>query len=283
MVDKKVAVVVLNYKVKQETLECINSIKQSEYKNIEIIVVDNNSQDGLGEEVAKLKDIIFIQNSDNLGYTGGNNIGIKQALINGADYIFVLNADTLIDPKAIGNLVLAAQGELAGILGPKILFNDKKTIWYAGGVFDKANVLGQHRGVDEIDHGQFNTPGETEYITGGAMFIKKEVLEKIGLFDERYFLYYEDSDFCFRAKQAGFNLMYIPNALIYHHNAKSTGLGSSLQDYYITRNRMLFASKFLPFRTQFALFREGIRNIANPVRRHAFFDFLVGNLGKGDI
>jgi GT2 family glycosyltransferase len=111
--------------------------------------------------------------------------------------------------------------------------------------------------------------------------VKREVFEKIGLFDERYFLYYEESDFCYRAKEAGYKIMYIPKAIVYHKNAQTTGLGSPLQDYYITRNRMLFASKFLPLRTRFALFREGIRNWSNPTRKKAHLDFLFGKFGRG--
>lgn len=279
---KKVAVIILNYKTKKLTLECIDSVKKSSYKNIEIIIVDNNSEDGLEDNIKKNPQISFIQTGENLGYTGGNNIGIKKALILNSDYIFILNSDTELAQNAIENLVFAGEkDESIGIIGPKILFDDKKTIWFAGGIFDKNNILGSHRGVDQKDEGQFDAETETDYITGAAMFIKKEVVDKIGLFDERYFLYYEDSDFCKRAKNAGFNIIFAPSAIVYHENAKSTGLGSSLQDYFITRNRMLYASKFADFRIKFALFREAIRNIFIPVRRLALYDFLVDNLGKG--
>lgn len=277
----KVAVVILNYRVKDRALNCVGSVQKSNYQNLEIIVVDNNSQDGLEEEIQKIAGVKFIQTNDNLGYTGGNNIGIKKALENQADYIFILNADTEIDQNTISNLVKVSQDQEIGIAGPKILFDDQKTIWYAGGIFDMDNVLGKHRGVDEKDQGQYDKIEETNYVSGGAMFVDKKVFEKIGFFDDKYFLYYEDSDFCFRAKKAGFKIRYVPSAVVFHANAQSTGLGSPLQDYYITRNRMLFASKFLPFRTKFALFREALKNLGSPTRRKAFFDFLLGNLGRG--
>lgn len=277
----KVAVVILNFKVKEETIRCIASVKKSDYRNIEIIVVDNNSGDGIEERIKNIKDVLFIQSKENLGYTGGNNLGIKKGLENGADYIFVLNPDTEVGKTVIGSLVSEAEKEQAGIVGPKILFSDKETIWYAGGILDLANVLGRHRGVDEQDKGQYDTIEKTGFVTGGAMFVKSDVFRKIGLFDEKYFMYLEDSDFCYRAKKMGYKILYNPKAVIYHENAKSAGLGSSLQDYFITRNRMLFASKFLPFRTKFALLREALRNIVNPVRRLALFDFLAGNFGKG--
>ncbi len=278
---KKVIVVILNYKVKKEALWCIQSVKKSDYQNIEIIVVDNNSEDGIAKEIKNMKDIVFIQSRDNLGYTGGNNLGIKKAIDHGADYIFILNPDTEVTKMAISSLVAESEKGRAGIVGPKIIFNDKETIWYAGGILDLANVLGGHKGVDEKDEGQYDKIEATEFVTGGAMFVKSGVFKKIGLFDEKYFMYLEDMDFCYRAKKMGFKILYNPRAIVYHENAKSAGLGSSLQDYFITRNRMLFASKFLPFRTRFALFREGLRNILNPIRRLALFDFLIDNFGKG--
>lgn len=277
----KVAVVILNFKVCKETLKCVNSVIKSDYQKMEIIVVDNNSGDDIEKEIKGMEGVLFIQSKGNLGYTGGNNLGINKALENGADYIFILNPDTEVEKNTISSLVVGAEKEQAGISGPKILFSDKETIWYAGGILDLANVLGRHRGVDEKDKGQYDKIEKTEFVTGGAMFVKSDVFKKIGLFDEKYFMYLEDSDFCYRAKRAGFKILYNPKAVIYHENAKSAGLGSSLQDYFITRNRMLFAAKFLPFRTKFALLREAFKNILNSVKRLALFDFLMGNFGKG--
>ena len=279
---KKVAVIILNYKVRELILKCIDSVRKSTFKDFEIIVVDNNSRDGLAEALQG-QDIIFIQNRENLGYTGGNNIGIKLALLKRSDFIFILNPDTQIDKSCVENLVKAAEKYNFGIAGPKIFFSGSKKIWYGGGIFDRSNVIGKHIGVDEIDNGKYDKANETDFVTGAAFFVKTEVFSNIGLFDERFFLYYEDSEFCFRAKKKSFKIMYIPQALVYHANAKSAGLGSPLQDYFQTRNRMLFASVYFPFRTRFALFREALRNLGNPVRRLAFFDFLIGNFGKGSL
>ncbi|MCL5072454.1 MAG: glycosyltransferase family 2 protein, partial [Actinobacteria bacterium] len=267
----KVAIVILNFKVRKEALNCIASVKKSDYEQTEIILVDNNSGDGIETEVQKDKSIMFIQSGANLGYTGGNNLGIKKALDSRADYIFILNPDTEIEKDTIKNLVEVAESQNAGISGPKILFEDRKTIWYAGGIMDMDNVLGSHRGVDEKDDGQYDTIEETEFVTGGAMFVKREVFEKVGIFDDKYFMYLEDSDLCLRAKKMGYKILYNPKAVVFHENAKSAGLGSALQDYFITRNRMYFASKFLRFRTRFALFREGLRNLGSPIRRKFFF------------
>lgn len=278
--SKKVTVVILNYKLKEDTLKCLASVKNSNYQNFDLIVLDNGSDDGLESEISKDKNLTFIQNGQNLGFTG-NNIGIKKALAEGAEYVFILNPDTIIEAETISNLVEGLEEYQAGIACPKIYFDQPRKIWFAGGKLDQLNVLGSNIGVNEVDHGQYDQDREIEIGTGAALFVKKEVFEKIGILDERFFLYYEDTDFCYRAKQAGFKIMYLPKAIVYHENAKSTGLGSSLQDYFITRNRMLFAKKFLPLRTQFALLREAIRNFANPIRRSALIDFLLGRFGKG--
>lgn len=278
---KKVAVVILNYKVKDYTLACIRSVRKSSYPNIEIIVVDNNSQDDLEKEISGFREVKFIQAHANLGYTGGNNLGIKQALKDNADYVFILNPDTEVKPDCIQRLIVGMVNEGVAVAGSKILFADHKTIWFAGGIMDLANVLHGHRGVDEKDKGQYEVASETDYVTGGAMMVRSDVFQKIGFLDDRYFMYYEDSDFCFRAKKAGFKIFYFPSAVIYHENAKSAGLGSPFQDYFITRNRMLFAAKFLSLRIQLALLREAVRNIKIPARRLALLDYLLSNYGKG--
>lgn len=277
---KRVAVVILNYKLRKLTLECLKSVKKSSYGQIKVYVVDNDSGDDLKKELGS--EITFIQAGSNLGYAGGNNLGITAALKDGCNLIFIINPDTQVDVDCIKSCVeLMSSDQTIGVIGPKILFSDKKTIWYAGGIFDRDNVLGTHRGVDQQDVGQFDKIGETDFVSGAAMMVRREVFERIGLFDERYFLYYEDSDFCLRAKRRGFKLVYNPQALVYHKNAQATGLGSPLQDYFITKNRMLLASKFLPLRTRLALLREAFKNLGNPTRRLALFDFLLGRFGQG--
>lgn len=278
---KKVAVIILNYKLKEQTLECIKSVQKSNYKNLKLIVVDNNSDDGLASEINKNKDLLFIQSGDNLGYSGGNNIGIRKAISQGADFIFVLNPDTTIESNTIK--ILAEESETLGydIASPKIYLGISKTFYFAGKTLDKLNVLGLHRGINELDVGQFDKAEEIDDAAGAALFIKREVFEKVGLFDERFFLYYEDSDFIFRAKSMGFKIMYIPKAVVYHLGSQATKLGSPLQDYFITRNRLLFAKKYLSRRTQFALIREVLRNFNNKSRRMALFDFITNNFGKG--
>lgn len=275
----RIGVVILNYKLKEEADRAISSVFLTGYDELEVILVDNNSKDGCEELVKKYPKLHFIEAGENKGFSGGCNMGIKIALELKCNFVMLLNPDAWLKKDCLTRLVQGALETGAGIMGPKIYFPDKKTILYAGGNFDLKNVLGSHRGVDQIDDGRFDEVVETDFVTGGVMFVDKSVFQKIGLLDESYFLYYEDVDFCYRARQMGFKIMFYPKAVAYHESGKITGVGSPLQDYYITRNRMIFAKKFLSFRTQIALFREALRNIKNIYRRKALFDYWWGNFG----
>jgi hypothetical protein len=139
--------------------------------------------------------------------------------------------------------------------------------------------------VDEVDHQQYEKVEETEIATGCCMLIRKEVFRKVGLFEDKYFLYYEDSDLCMRVKRKGFKILYVPSSIIWHKNAGSAGgSGSQLQDYYITRNRLLFGSKFAPIRSKIALFKESLRLLFSGRRwqKQGVVDFYLGRLGKGN-
>lgn len=286
----KIAVIILNYNGLKNTIDCINSVKQLKKTNflLEIVVIDNNSHDGPIKELKIIKDITFIDSNKNLGYSGGNNLGIKFALKKGFQYFLILNNDTIVDENLIVNLLKNSAS--ADIIAPKIYFTPGnefhkekykksdlgKVIWYAGGKIDWNNIIGCHIGVDEVDIGQFATSKSIDFATGACMFIKKEVFDKIGYFDEKYFLYLEDMDFCVRAKKAGFKIMFDPSAILWHKNAQSAGgSGSNLQDYYITRNRLLFAFKFAKLKTKFAVFKQTLLQIKNKTKRQAFFDFIT--------
>ena len=292
----KVAIIVLNYKGLADTLICLDSLRRvkSDNFNLEIIVVDNGSNGGSKEALSNLRDIRLIALEKNLGYSGGNNVGIKEAIKRDVEYILVLNNDTLIDPNFLIELVNAAKK--GDIISPKIYFAKGfefhksrykkadlgKVIWYAGGEIDWQNVIGKHIGVDEVDKGQYSASIETGFATGACMFVKREVFEKVGFFDEKYFLYLEDIDLCQRAKRAGFKITFEPKAIIWHKNASSSGgSGSKLQDYYITRNRLLFAFKYAKLKTKLAVFRQILMNMNNSVKRRALVDFITFNFGRG--
>lgn len=300
---KTVFISILNFNGKKNTLECIESLRKINTAgfNLTIVVVDNGSEEKL--DLKESSDghtrFKFIGSKDNLGFSGGHNLGIKYALENGADYILILNNDTYIDKDFLRELLkVAEKDEKIGILAPKIYFasgyefhKEKyrknelgKVIWYAGGKMDWKNVIGNHIGVDEVDKGQFDKIEETELVTGCCMMIKKEVLDKVGIFDERYYLYYEDSDLNIRAKKKGFKIVYVPKSIIFHKNAGSAGgSGSKLQDYYITRNRLIFAMKYASIRAKFALLRESLKILFTGRfwQKRGVLDFYLGRLGKG--
>ncbi len=296
---KKVSLIIVNWNGRKMTLDCLKSLEKVRRDgfSLEIIVVDNGSTDGSVKKINELE-IKLIKNRENLGFAEGNNVGIRYALENGADYVCLLNNDTRVNPDFLTELVKTAQSnEKIGIIGGKIYFEkgyefhkerykedeQGKVIWYAGGLIDWNNIYTAHRGVDEVDRGQYETETETEYVNGCLMLVKREVFEKIGLFDKRYFLYFEDADLSLRAKKAGFGLLYCPTAKIWHLNSGSSASGSGLHDYFITRNRMLFGMKFASLRSKLALIKESFELIKNGRRwqKKGIKDFYLGKFGKG--
>ncbi len=209
----------------------------------------------------------------------------------GAEVVYILNNDTEVDE----NLFFRSYRYVAGknrIAGGKIYYakgyeyhdNQKgngNILWYAGGYFDWSIVIARHYGVDEIDIGQHDKIIPVDFITGCFIAVPRQVFKKIGLLDEPFFLYLEDSDFSLHAKSAGIEVMYNPNLVVYHRNSSSTVAGSPLVDYYITRNRFFIGKRYGSLRLRFALLREAIfRNWGSPIRRAAFLDYLFGRMGN---
>ncbi len=291
MIMKTVAIIIVNWNGKADTLECLALVAKLETRNskLEIIVIDNGSTDGSVEAIRKkFPSVDVIENKENLGFTGGNNVGIKRALANGADFVWLLNNDTAVDKNALEALVVSFSDEKVGITGSKIYFSAGrefhkerykkselgKVFWYAGGRIDWQNMYASHRGVDEVDGGQYDTTEETPFVTGCSMMVRKEVFEKIGFFDEKFFAYLEDLDFCLRARRAGYKLLYVPRSIVWHKNAGSSGVGSDTHQYYMTRNRLIVGFRYASFHTKIALIRESIRFLFSgpAIRRKAIFD-----------
>lgn len=297
----KITAVVLCWNSSGYISLCLDSLKQlnHDHHQFEILVVDNNSTDDSVSLIRKkYPDLNLIVNSANLGYAAGNNVGIRHALNSGSDFVWIINADVTVSTASLQALLQAAENyPSAGIFGSKIYFapgyeyhKDRYTksqlghvIWYAGGVVDWANIQGIHPGVDEVDHGQFKADTETDFVTGASMFVRKEVYHKIGLLDERYYLYYEENDFCQRAKKAGFKLEVVMKSHAWHANAQATGVGSPLQDYYISRNRMLFGLLYASLKMKLLLIKESVRLLfsGRPWQKKGIVDFYFGNFGRG--
>ena len=294
---------IINFNGKKNTIECLESLKNIKRENFEltIVVVDNSSKEEFDLKSGYMEDIplVVVKNKENLGFAGGHNVAIKYAIKNGADYVLILNNDTYVDKNFLEELLKATdRDKKIGVLVPKIYFapgfefhKDRykksdlgKVFWYAGGEMDWDNVIGRHRGVDLVDKGQFDKTEETEIATGCCMMVKKEVFEKIGMLDEKYFLYYEDSDFSVRAKKSGFKIIYVPKSVVFHKNAGSAGgSGSKLQDYYITRSRLIFGFRYASWRAKFALVRESLKILftARQWQKRGVLDFYLGRFGKG--
>ncbi len=296
----QVSIVILNWNRIKDTLECLKSVKslQSADCNLQTIVVDNNSTDDSVKQLKKQKGIVLLENRENLGFAGGNNVGAKYAVQGGADFVLILNNDTVVEENLIVDLVDAAEkNKKAGILSPKIYFSKGfeyhkdwykenelgKVIWYAGGIMDWKNVMGSNYGVDDVDIGQYQNVTQIDFATGACMFIRREVFEKVGYFDEKYFLYLEDADFSVRARKAGWAVILVPNAFLWHKVSQSSGIGSDLNDYYITRNRLLFGLRYAPPRSKIALIRESVKLMVSGRKwqRRGVFDFYKANFGKG--
>ncbi len=300
---KKVFISIINFNGKKNTRECLKSIDNLNMTGVDlnVVVIDNASKEKLDLEENFLKNasLKIILSEKNLGFSGGHNLGINYALSKMADYIVILNNDTILDKNLVYELLNAFDNDSSvGIVSPKIYFakgyefhkNRYKNedighvLWYAGGDMDWDNVIGKHIGVDEVDKGQYGKEKEIDFSSGCCMAIKKEVFEKVGFLNEKYFLYYEDNDYSQRAKRKRYKVIYTPKAILWHKNAGSAGgSGSNLQDYYITRNRLLFGLAYAPLKAKLALLRESFRLLfaGRYWQKKGVLDFYLIRFGKG--
>jgi len=236
----KVHIVILNWDGQEVLRECIDSIEKMEYTNYEIIVVDNGSSDGSQNMV---RDVFpsahMIINKTNVGVAEGQNIGMRYAVNCGAEYILITNNDVTFDKRCLTELMEVAESDnRIGIIGPKIYYSEMPNkIWQAG------RYLNWNKGTciiegNEIDIGQYDEQKEVDFL--GVILIRKNVLEKIGLYQANFFAYWEDTDFCVRAHKAGFKIVYAPKAKIWHKVSYTTKRIKGFFEYFSTRNRFWF-------------------------------------------
>lgn len=260
------SVITVNYNGLKYTCELIDSITFS--NDMEVIVVDNGTREDEASVIEQLyPNVIVIRSNKNLGFAGGNNLGIKAAK---GKYLFLINNDTILDSSFNTKLLterLDSQPEIA-IVCPKIRFSwSNRPIQFAG-YTNLSTITLRNRaiGCGEEDHGQYDFPHPTPYAHGAAMLIKREALEKVGLMPECYFLYYEELDWSLMFTRSGYKIWYDPSCTVYHKESQTTGQNSPLRNYYITRNRLLFAQ----------------RNVKKPVRWLTYC-YLVGAVALRDI
>lgn len=259
----EIYIIILNWNGWQDTVECVESCRKLNYPNFRILIVDNGSTD-CSEAILRERfpDIEIISTGENLGFAGGNNFGIKYVIKKGADYIWLLNNDTIVNAETLSALVeIANLDRKIGIVGSKIYYFDNPTkIWFAGGYINWDLGITEHFGIKEFDRGQYEVIKEVDFITGCSLLIKKEVIEKIGLMEEDYFLYYEDVEWCIRAQRAGYKTVYVPKSMLWHKvSASGGGTESPLVLYYNCRNSMFFYKRYLPTHKWMRLYMKLLR------------------------
>jgi GT2 family glycosyltransferase len=243
-----VTAVVLNWCDAQATRQCLASVKASSYPNLSIVLVDNGSPDGSGDVLEKaFPEVDYLQTGENLGYSGGNNRGIVRALEGGAEYVLILNHDTVIEPDAVDFLVeTAVRDPGVGAVAPTIVrLDDPDHVWYGGGTFDPKRALGVHwngRGGPS-DVGQ--EPREVSFFTGCAVLFRAEAIREEGMFTESYFLYVEDAELSLRLNRAGWQILHDPRARVRHRVPPEGTEPTPDQIRYRDRNRRRLAREHL--------------------------------------
>jgi len=292
-------IVVLNWNGTEDTLGCLRSVERLQYPNFSVLVVDNgSSRESLDALLGGLGTATLLENGANLGFALGNNRGIEWALARGTEYVFLLNNDTVVDPGCLSALVeIAERDSSVGIVGAVNFYVSRPdVIWYSGGRVDwrtaafsdptSEKTFGQLNGVPSVR--------EVDDVAGSALLIKGSVIRKIGLMDPRYFMYFEESEWCLRAKRNGYRVMASLDAKIWH---KVSGSAGQLARYFMVRNRGLFILKNCPrwripaslwrhlrfsFREANQAFRSG-RWLEGFITLVALRDFAIGRFNQGSM
>ncbi|OYU96833.1 MAG: dTDP-Rha--alpha-D-GlcNAc-pyrophosphate polyprenol alpha-3-L-rhamnosyltransferase [Bacteroidetes bacterium B1(2017)] len=238
-----VSIITVNYNGLIHTEAFLLSLREITYRNIEIFVVDNASTESIKPLIGKFPEAIFIESKENLGFAGGNNLGIRQAK---GKYFFLLNNDTELEKGFLEPLVeLMESNEKIGIVSSKLVYHDDpKLIQFAGSLgINMYTGRGFSIGYKELDGPKFDGSYKTQLAHGAAMMFSRKVVEEVGLMAELYFLYYEETDFCERVKRADFEIWYCGASKVFHKESMSVGKSSPMKTYYLTRNRLIFTRR----------------------------------------
>jgi len=298
--------IIVNYNTPKETELAIRSAVNATAEDFthQVIVVDNGSKEPLRlpKDLRKAK-VELIRSESNLGFTGGNNLGMSHAVKQyQTDYFLLLNSDAIVEKQAIQALYNALKADpKTGIAVSKIYFTPGlefhrksykksergKVLWFAGGSIDWANIAAFHRGVDEVDRGQYDEQKSCDFATGCALLVKRVVTEHVGILDKRFFLYAEDVDFSLRVRKAGYKIVFVPRSIVWHMNSGSVagGAGSKTQQYYQTRNRLLLAAKHGSWRQRLTGLRLAFQTLTrgNDAELKGVVDFFLLRYGKQPI
>ncbi|HWB62578.1 MAG TPA: glycosyltransferase family 2 protein [Chitinophagales bacterium] len=241
--NPKVSIITVNYNQAAVTCEMLESLRALTWKNTEVLVVDNASAENCDVIKEKYPEVELIKSKTNLGFAGGNNLAIVKAT---GDYLLLINNDTEVSPGFIEPLLETfARHDKAGVVSPKIVFYyTNNLIQYAG--TNKINPLtcrGETVGYMQKNDGRFDSETRTDLSHGACMIFSREVLDKVGIMDDSYFLFYEEYDYCERVKRAGFDIYYNGQSQILHKQSVSVGKASPMKSYFMTRNRIYFSRK----------------------------------------
>lgn len=242
--EPRVAIIILCYNGLADTLACLASLEQLRYprERYTLVVVDNASHDDTPQRVREaFPAAVMIENGANLGFAAGNNVGLRYAYTEGFDYALLLNNDTEADPDLLHGLIAEAEADpQVGIVGPTIYYYaEPDLIWSAGGWVDWRRGTSRMDG-GERERGQYAAARDVDFVTGCALLVRRAVIERVGLLDERFFMYYEETEWCVRAARAGFRIRHAPAARLWHKIPLDARFDKEYLAYYMTRNRLLF-------------------------------------------
>ena len=242
-----VAIILVNYNGAIDTINCIKSLSEMTGIDYEIIVVDNCSSDDSLVKLKKAQEMYhftLLQADYNNGFSAGNNIGIEHAL--NADYYLLLNNDTVVEPDFLKKLLdeFEKNSHCGAAISKILYYSQPDTIWYAGGSLSPRTARSEHYHFNEKDNKKDTLPKKVTFASGCCLCISKDVIRTIGLLNEDFFLYEEDAEFCWRIIEAGFEIVYVPESVIYHKVSASTGAGSPTSQFYLVRNKYYLISEY---------------------------------------
>ena len=290
-----VAIIIVNWNNSKDTIECLSTLETLDYSNFSVYVIDCGSTDDSVDVISKaFPGKKIIQSNLNLGFSGGYNLGIRQALKEKHDYFFILNNDTLVDHDCLYSMVaLGEKDEEVGIIGPMIYHHYDPVRIQSAGCILNANWDSSHIGQNEVDEGQHSSP--VDWVSGCAMLVRRELVDDIGLIDERFFAYEEELDWCIRARERGWKIWFTPLAKVWHKGANPNKPLAPYVTYYMVRNKFLLLSKhkaplsawlFTWFETWRTLLSWTIKSKWRSKRSHrnavwqGMLDFLRGSWGE---
>ncbi|MEI9813673.1 MAG: glycosyltransferase family 2 protein [Acidobacteriota bacterium] len=256
MPEPLVISVILNTNRRVDTLECLASLISGTYRNNTILVLDNNSSDGSVDAIRKeYPQVEVMQLAENLGYAGNNNVGIRAAMERGADWVFVLNEDTVLAPDCLQRMIEAAESDpKIGILGPLVYHHDEPAVIQSAGGSIGPYWDSRHLGMNEPDGNQFVKPHDVDWISGCGILVRGDVIKQVGPIDQRYFYYWEETEWCLRAGRAGWRVVHVPQSKMWHKGVQRDYRPSPTVTYYSTRNRLLTMAKHqAPLRVWFGV------------------------------